>query len=54
MNREFEYEPEATCDSCGCKGAFDIYGDFICSDCLDSNDDTVVEIDIVDDDDNID
>ena len=33
-SREFEYEPEAICDGCGAKGAFDIYGDYLCPECL--------------------
>lgn len=31
--REFEIDPEAKCDSCGTKGALDIYGDYLCPDC---------------------
>lgn len=28
------YDPDAICDVCGQKGAFDFYGDFICGNCL--------------------
>jgi len=33
-DREFKFDEEVICDVCGKEGAFDIYGDFICSDCL--------------------
>jgi len=32
--REFEFDAEAVCDNCGEEGAFDIYGDYYCSDCM--------------------
>ena len=33
-SREFEFDPDAVCDGCGKKGAFDIYGDYYCEECL--------------------
>lgn len=33
MGRTVPYDPEATCDVCGAKGAYDFYGDFICTAC---------------------
>lgn len=33
-DREFEYCPDTPCDVCGKRGAWDIYGDFVCNDCL--------------------
>jgi hypothetical protein len=33
-SREFEYNKNWKCDNCGREGAFDIYGDFICAQCL--------------------
>lgn len=34
-NREVPYEPNETCDICGCVGAYDFYGDFMCAKCAD-------------------
>ena len=34
MDREFPFDENAICDACGKKGAFDIYGDFLCELCL--------------------
>jgi hypothetical protein len=33
-DREFPFEPDSYCDSCGAKGAWDIYGDLLCEKCL--------------------
>ena len=33
-DRTVQLDDEVECDVCGKKGAFDFYGDFICSDCL--------------------
>ena len=33
MDRTIPYEPDATCDICGDKGATDFMGDYICPDC---------------------
>lgn len=35
-DREFPFLDNAKCDSCGAIGAFDIYGDYLCSLCLSS------------------
>lgn len=39
MSKDVEYELDLICDSCGHKGAFEFYGDFVCSDCLSLDDD---------------
>lgn len=39
MSKEVPYDLEAICDTCGHKGAFDLYGDYMCHDCLSSEDD---------------
>lgn len=31
---DFPFEEEEYCDECGTKGAYDIYGDYYCHDCL--------------------
>ena len=33
-SREFEFDNNAICDICGKKEAYDIYGDFICNECI--------------------
>lgn len=33
MSREAPFDPDAICDVCGCKGAYDFMGDIICSKC---------------------
>jgi hypothetical protein len=35
-SREVPFDPEAICDICGKKGAFDLMGDLYCGDCLDA------------------
>lgn len=32
-DREIEYDPDAICDGCGHKGAYDFMGDHLCSEC---------------------
>ncbi len=32
--REFPFDPNETCDTCGAMGAFDLYGDYACGTCL--------------------
>ena len=32
--KEFKFCEDEKCDNCGEIGAFDIYGDYLCSDCL--------------------
>jgi len=34
-DREFRIDPEAKCDLCGKKGAYDFYGDYVCEECAD-------------------
>ncbi len=34
MTREVEFNKEARCDNCGCIGAFDFMGDFLCAECM--------------------
>ena len=31
--RQADFEPNAVCDSCGAKGAFDFMGDYLCGRC---------------------
>jgi hypothetical protein len=33
MSRQADFEPNAVCDSCGAKGAFDFMGDYLCGRC---------------------
>ena len=33
-DREFPFDPELECDICGRKGSYDLYGDYICEECL--------------------
>lgn len=33
-SREFPWDPNEVCDNCGNQGAFDLYGDYVCGDCL--------------------
>jgi hypothetical protein len=33
-DRTIDLEPNATCDGCGEKGAFDFMGDYVCPKCL--------------------
>ena len=33
MGRDVPFKKDATCDGCGCKGAWDFMGDYICADC---------------------
>lgn len=33
MGRDVEFDPEALCDDCGCKGAYDFMGDYLCGAC---------------------
>ena len=33
MSRQVPFEPNAVCDSCGAKGAFDFMGDMLCGRC---------------------
>jgi len=33
LTRNVPFEPNAICDDCGKRGAFDFYGDFLCEDC---------------------
>lgn len=37
-SREFPLEQNEMCDSCGRKGAFDIYGDHLCASCMTTGD----------------
>jgi len=32
-SREILVEPDAICDYCGAKGAFDFMGDYVCPEC---------------------
>lgn len=32
--RFFEFDDDAICDVCGEKGAYDVYGDYFCDNCL--------------------
>lgn len=34
MNREYQFDFTEVCDICGKVGAFDIMGDYLCSECL--------------------
>lgn len=34
MSQAAEYKLELICDNCGHQGAFDFYGDYVCHDCL--------------------
>jgi hypothetical protein len=46
MSKAAEYKLDLICDNCGHKGAFDFYGDYVCHDCLDLEDqDEVGEFD---------
>lgn len=38
-SRCYPYEEEDICDLCGGEGAFDLYGDYICMDCLGGRED---------------
>jgi len=33
MDREIPFEENETCDGCGCKGAYDFMGDYLCGEC---------------------
>lgn len=33
MNREVDFIEDAICDRCGTQGAYDFYGDYLCSVC---------------------
>ena len=35
MRCDIPFDPNALCDICGKKGAYDLYGDHYCLDCLD-------------------
>lgn len=35
MGREVPFKPDAVCDECGEKGAYDFMGDCFCQECLD-------------------
>lgn len=35
MGRDVPFKPEATCDECGAKGAYDFMGDYFCQKCTD-------------------
>ena len=45
MSRDIPYNPNAVCDRCGAKGAYDFMGDYYCPDCLTADEDgnTVVK-----------
>ncbi len=36
MSRDIAYEPELICDVCKHEGAYDVMGDYICEDCLET------------------
>lgn len=33
MGKDIEFDPNALCDGCGCRGAYDFMGDYLCFDC---------------------
>ena len=33
-DRTVDLDPNATCDNCGARGAYDFYGDLICPGCI--------------------
>lgn len=33
MDREIPFDEDAICDGCGCKGAYDFMGDYLCDKC---------------------
>jgi len=33
-SKEFKFDKNVICDICGEEGTFDIYGDFICNECM--------------------
>lgn len=41
MDRGFPYDELTHCDTCNQLGAYDIYGDYICDDCLRALDDSL-------------
>ena len=34
MSREVPFDMNAKCDMCGCVGAWDFMGDYLCADCF--------------------
>lgn len=36
MGRDVPFKPDAICDDCGAKGAYDLMGVFFCQECLES------------------
>jgi hypothetical protein len=34
MSRDIPYDPEAVCEVCGAKGAYDFMGDLLCGECI--------------------
>lgn len=43
MNRKYPFDGYNTCDCCGALGAFYVYGDYVCGECLEVQDEAADE-----------